>query len=138
MYTHIHFQGWTLRSEARLGVFRDVAFQDAGVRNTSFRPKTHTSLRCKVPTPSVVEGRQTIMFKPHILKRPYLLLLCLMFQPPSSNAYPYTLCSNPTSSNAASPNTRAPGMRLQAPRGNGNHDGGNHVGYCYCYNNYYY
>ena len=50
-------------------VFRDVAFQDVGFENNSLKPLTDIiSCRCEVPTPSVVEGQSTIMFKPHILK----------------------------------------------------------------------
>ena len=49
-------------------VFRDVVFQDVGFQTTSFKPLTHISFRCEVPTPSVVEGQSNIMFKPHILK----------------------------------------------------------------------
>ena len=38
-------------------VFRDVVFQDVGFENYSFKPLTHISFRCEVPTPSVVEGQ---------------------------------------------------------------------------------
>ena len=51
-----------------LGVFRDVVFQDVGFENDSFKPLTHISFRCEVPTSSVFEGQSTIMIKPHILK----------------------------------------------------------------------
>ena len=38
-------------------VFSDVVFQDAGFQTTRFKPLTHISFRCEVPTPSVVEGQ---------------------------------------------------------------------------------
>ena len=49
-------------------VFRDMVLQDVGFESNSFRPLTHLSFRCEVPTPSVVEGQQIIIIKPHILK----------------------------------------------------------------------
>ena len=49
-------------------LFRDVAFQDVGFQQTFVTPLTPIRFRCEVPTPSVVEGQQTIIFKPHILK----------------------------------------------------------------------
>ena len=46
---------WTFRHKS--WVLRDVVFQDVGFENNSFKPLTHISFRCEVPTPSVVEGR---------------------------------------------------------------------------------
>ena len=34
----------------------------------SLNPSPHVSFSCEVPTPSVVEGQYTTMFKPHIIK----------------------------------------------------------------------
>ena len=50
-------------------LFGDVVFQDAVFQNTSLKPVAHISFRCEVPTPSLLEGQQTIIVKPHILKR---------------------------------------------------------------------
>ena len=54
---HERHQG--LVAEARAGqpvedlwVLRDVVLQDAGFQTTSFKPLTHISFRCEVPTPS--------------------------------------------------------------------------------------
>ena len=41
----------------------------SGFKLLFVKPLTHISFRCEVPTPSVVEGPQHIIFKPHILKR---------------------------------------------------------------------
>ena len=56
------------RVQDRRCVFRGVVFQDVGFEHNGFKPLTHMSFRCEVPTPSVVEGQQYIGFKPHILK----------------------------------------------------------------------
>ena len=55
-------------SLSEVWVFRDVVFQDLGPQTTSCKPFTQISPRCEVRTPSVVEGRHTIMFKPQILE----------------------------------------------------------------------
>ena len=49
-------------------VFGDVVFQDVGFEHNSLKPLIHSSFRCDVPTPSVVEGQSTIIIQPHILK----------------------------------------------------------------------
>ena len=49
-------------------VLRDLVFRDVEFGDDRFRPLTHIRFRCEVPTPSVVEGQSTIIFKPHILK----------------------------------------------------------------------
>ena len=49
-------------------VLRDVVFQDVGFQTISLKSLSHISFRCEVPTPSVVEGQSTIMFRPQSLK----------------------------------------------------------------------
>ena len=49
-------------------VFSDLAFQDVGFQNASFKTLTHISFRCEVPTPLVVESQSNIIFKPNIPK----------------------------------------------------------------------
>ena len=44
-------------------------FRMWGLTMIVIKPLTHISFRFEVPTPSVVEGQSTVMFKPHILKR---------------------------------------------------------------------
>ena len=39
-----------------------------GLKIIALNPIAPFSFRCEAPTPSVVEGQSTIMFKPHILK----------------------------------------------------------------------
>ena len=51
-----------------LWVFRNVVFQDVGFEHIGFEPLKHIGFRCEVPTPSLVEGQSTIMFKPHVLE----------------------------------------------------------------------
>ena len=55
-------------SGSQCWVFRDVVFQDVGFQTTIFAPLTHISFMCEAPTSSVVEGQQSIIFKPRILK----------------------------------------------------------------------
>ena len=84
-------------------LFRDVVFQDVGFENNSFKPLTHISFRCEVPTPSVFEGRWTIMIKPHILKHhiPELPSFCCWILAlnwdalPQRSTHPCALCPAP-------------------------------------------
>ena len=86
-----------------LGVQGCGVFQDVGFENNMLKPLAHISFRCEVPTPSVVEGQSTVMFKPRILKHhiPELPSACMSLDSASrASSSPSSSCESSTSRSA--------------------------------------